>query len=366
MTGREDLYVILEVGRSASENDIKKAYRRLARRFHPDINPGDRSAEEQFKRIAEAYEVLSDPLKRQFYDANGFYAEGVLSGGSTGEWKFSFEGFDFGRTSTGFADAFASVLNRPAARREPQRGQDLEYQVSVGFDDSIRGVKTRISVLRRAACGGCKGNGRLAGAAATPCLRCGGAGKTAVAKGLLQFSVTCAACDGAGRFFAKCETCGGEGRVAQNESLDVDIPAGVHTGSRIRFEGRGDAGRLGGAPGDLYIVTNVAGHPFFSRVGDNIHCVVPITVTEAVLGGKIEVPTIDGPALIRIPPGTQNSQTFRLRTRGAPSLMDSRARGDQYVEVRVIVPRVADERSKEILRELARLNPDDPRKEIWK
>ncbi len=363
MTGREDLYVVLEVGRGASETDIKKAYRRLARRFHPDINPGDRSAEERFKTISEAYEVLSDPLKRQFYDANGFYAEGVLTTPS-GDWQFSFEGFDFSKRA-GF-DAFNNVFTRQASRREPQRGQDLEYQVSLSFDDSIRGVKTRISVLRKDACSGCNGQGRLHGGGDTPCPHCGGAGKTTVNRGLLQFSATCTACGGAGRHFAPCPVCGGEGRVAKNESIDVDIPPGVSTGSRIRFQGKGEAGRLGGPGGDLYIVTNVGSHPFFSRVGDNIHCVVPITVTEAALGGKIEVPTIDGPAIIRIPPGTQNTQTFRLRTKGAPSLMDSRARGDQYVEVRIVIPRVGDERSKEILRELARLNPEDPRKEIWR
>jgi molecular chaperone DnaJ len=181
----------------------------------------------------------------------------------------------------------------------------------------------------------------------------------------LQFSISCPDCGGLGRQVTECPDCGGEGRVAQNELLDVEIPAGVSTGSRVRFAGKGDAGRLGGPSGDLYVVTNVAAHPFFTRVGDNIHCTVPITITEAVLGAKIEVPTIDGKAMVRIPPGTQNNQTFRLRTKGAPSLIDPGARGDQYVEIIVVIPRVWDERSKEILRELAKLNPDDPRKKIW-
>src|SRR5262245_53393680 len=251
MTRREDLYIILEIGRTASENDIKKAFRKLARRFHPDINPGDRSAEERFKRISEAYEILSDPLKRRFYDDNGFYTEGVLPADQGGDWGFSFEGFDFSKVaSTGFTEAFGQAFarGRAAPRREPDRGQDLEYQISLSFDDSIRGIKTKISVLRKSPCAACKGNGRLSGSRDSVCNRCGGIGKTSVAKGLLQFSVTCPDCGGAGRHITECRDCGGEGRLPKNESVDVEIPAGVSTGSRIRFQSRGDAGRLGGPP----------------------------------------------------------------------------------------------------------------------
>ena len=368
MAGREDLYIILEIGRTASVNDIKRAFRKLARRHHPDINPGDRGAEERFKRISEAYEILSDPSKREFYDQNGFYTEGVLTDSQTGaQWGFSFEGFDFSRVgSAGFTETFGSVFARGAVRLQPEHGQDLEYQISLSFDDSIRGMKTRISVTRKAPCNSCKGTGRLAGSRDVGCIRCGGAGKTAMTKGMLQFAVNCPECGGTGRQIAVCPECGGESRVPKNEVLDVEIPPGVSTSSRVRFQGRGDAGRLGGPPGDLYVVTNVAQHPFFTRAGDNIHCTIPITVTEAVLGAKIEVPTIDGRAIVRIPPGTQNSQTFRLRAKGAPSLIDPEARGDQYVAVRVVIPRISDEKSKEILRELSRLNPEDPRKEIWK
>ncbi len=367
MAAREDLYIILDVGRTASESDIKKAFRKLARRFHPDINPGDRSAEERFKRISEAYEVLSDPLKRQFYDENGFYTDGVLAAQHRPEWGFSFEGFDFSRLgSAGFGEAFGQLFVRQPSRREPEPGQDLEYQISLSFNDSIRGLSTGISVLCRTPCAKCNGNGRLPGSRDAACQRCGGVGKGSITKGLLQFAVNCSECGGSGKHIAKCQDCGGEGRVSQNELLDVQIPPGVSTGSRIRFQGKGDAGRLGGPPGDLYVLTNVVPHPFFKRAGDNIHCTVPITIAEAVLGAKIEVPTIDGRAVLRIPPGTQSGQTFRLREKGAPSLIDPRARGDQYVEVQVVIPRVGDERSKEILRELAKLNPGDPRQEIWK
>jgi len=366
MTAKEDLYRILEIGRTASDTDIKKAFRKLARRFHPDINPGDRSAEEHFKKISEAYEVLSDPHKRRFYDENGFYTEGVVSSAKT-EWGFSFDGFDFSTMTTpGKAEAFGQFFTRYTLRREPEKGQDLEYQISVSFEDAIKGVKTKLSVLRKAPCNACKGSGRMAGSLENECPRCGGTGKTSIAKGMLQFSVNCSDCAGTGRQVLECRVCAGEGRVSAAESMDVEIPPGVTTGSRIRFPGKGDAGRMNGAPGDLYMLTNVAPHPFFERAGDNIHCSVPITVSEAVLGAKITVPTIDGTAVLRVPPGTQSGQSFRLRSKGAPSLLNAGARGDQYVQVKVVIPRVADERSKEILRELAKLNPEDPRKEIWK
>lgn len=365
---KEDLYIILEVRRTASVNDIKRAFRKLARRYHPDINPGDRLAEDRFKRITEAYEVLSDPSKRQFYDVNGFYTEGVLEQhAAESGWGLSFQGFDFSRLSqTHFGDIFGQFFARKAMRRDPERGQDLEYPVSIAFDDSIRGLTARISVLRQHACGNCGGAGQASGSRESACPGCGGAGKTTKTKGHLQFAVTCAECGGVGRTVAYCAECGGEGRKPRTESFNVELPAGVSTGSRIRFPGKGDAGRFGGPAGDLDIVVGVAPHPFFMRMGDNIHCSVPVAVTEAALGTKVEVPTIDGRAIVRIPPGTQTGQIFRLRGKGAPSLLNPGLRGDQYVEIKIVVPRIADERSKEILRELAKLNPENPRKDLWR
>jgi molecular chaperone DnaJ len=365
---RDDLYIILEVGRTASVNDIKKAFRRLARRYHPDINPGDRKAEDRFKRIAEAYDILSDPLKREFYDVNGFYTEGVLEQRvDRSGWEFRFQGFDFSSSSNSqFGDIFGQMFARQAARRDPERGQDLEYAVSIGFGESIRGLKTRIAVSRKQACAACGGVGRAPASKETVCRTCGGAGKTTRSKGHLQFLITCAECGGAGRISATCGECRGEGRFPGTETLEMDLPAGVMTGSRVRVPDKGDAGRFGGPAGDLYLVVSVADHPFFKRAGDNIHCSVPVTVTEAALGTKIEVPTIDGQAMVRIPPGTQSGQIIRMRGRGAPSLLNPGWRGDQYVEVRIAVPRIADERSKEILREFARLNPEDPRRDLWK
>jgi len=365
MTSDNDLYIILEVDRKASVNDIKRAFRKLARRFHPDINPGDRHAEDRFKRITEAYDILSNPMKREFYDLNGFYTEGVLeSSGAESHWGFSFQGFNFSRTGNlDFSDIFGQAPRRD--RRDPERGQDLEHTVSITFEESIRGRTTRINVARMDVCGFCSGSGQQPGSRESTCGLCNGSGKRTRSKGHLQFSVTCSDCGGTGRTVTFCENCDGDGRESRTELVEVHLPAGVATGSRLRLPGKGNAGRFGGPAGDLYVVANVTPHPFFKRVGDNIYCTVPLTITEAALGTKVQVPTIDGRAMVRIPPGTQTGQTLRMRGCGAPSLLNPGLRGDQYVEVKVVVPRVADERSKQILRELARLNPEDPRTDLW-
>jgi molecular chaperone DnaJ len=365
MTSKDDLYFILEVDRAASENDIKRAFRKLARRFHPDINPGDRHSEDRFKRITEAYEILSDPLKREFYDINGFYSEGVLeSNRAQTSWGFSFQGFNFSRPGhLDFSDIFSYPTD--AERREPQRGQDLEQAIAISFEDSLRGRTARISVARMSACKTCGCTGQAPGSREISCVVCAGVGKVTRAKGHLQFAVTCSNCAGTGRSITRCRDCGGDGRTSVSEMMDVDLPPGVATGSTVRVAGKGNAGRFGGPDGDLYVVVSVAEHPFFKRIGDNIHCTIGLTVTEAVLGTKIEVPTIDGRAMVRIPPGTQPGQTMRMRGRGAPSLLNPGMRGDQYVEVKVFIPRVSDERSKQILKELAKLNPEDPRSSPW-
>jgi molecular chaperone DnaJ len=361
MTSKDDLYFILEVDRRASVNDIKRAFRKLARRLHPDINPGDRHAEDRFKRITEAYEILSDPLKREFYDVNGFYSEGVLeSNGGHASWAFSFQGFNFSRPSSlDFSDIFPHTNS--AERRDPERGQDLEHAVSISFEESLNGRATDIGIVRMGTCATCKGSGQEPGSRENLCISCAGTGKTTRAKGHLQFAVTCADCGGNGRTIIACTDCRGDGRVSHTEKVAVELPAGATTGSRVFVPGKGNAGRFGGPAGDLYVLVRVAEHPFFKRMGDNIHCKVALTITEAALGTKIEVPTIDGRAMIRIPPRTQPGQTLRMRGRGAPSLLNPGMRGDQYVEVKVVVPRVADERSKQILKELAKLNPEDPR-----
>jgi molecular chaperone DnaJ len=382
---QKDYYKVLGVDRQAKPEQIRKAYRRLARKFHPDVNPGNKAAEEKFKEIQEAYDVLGDEKKRQIYDQYGFYSDNIPAGGPGAAYSagpagpgFDFSGFDFsdlgegeergGGFGSSFRDLFSQFFTRgreAAAEREgPEKGADLEHHLHLGFWDAIRGTQIRLTVAHAEPCSTCKGTGSAGGAAVT-CPTCGGLGKATRQAGAMRFSMTCSDCGGTGKQKRRCAACGGSGQVRRPETFDVRIPPGVDTGSRVRVPGKGNGGARGGAPGDLYIVTEVEPHPLFERKGDNIYIKVPVTITEAALGAKVEVPTIDGHTTIKIPPGTQSGQKLRLRGKGAPSLRAS-ARGDQFVEVQVVVPKVADERSKEILRELARLNPDDPRRELKK
>ncbi len=379
-TQQKDYYATLGVDRKAKPEQIRKKYRHLARKYHPDLNPGSKAGEEKFKEISEAYRILSDEKKRQIYDQYGFYADNIPAGGPApgptpagGRPDVDFSGFDFsdfqpedrhGGVGSSFRDLFSFFRGGEGEREAegPERGSDIEHRMHLGFWDAIRGTRLSITVARGTACPTCKGTGAASGPAVV-CPACGGSGRTTRPVGAMRFSVTCSQCGGTGRMRKKCAACGGVGAVRRPETFDVRIPAGVDTGSRVRVAGKGNAGLNGGPPGDLYIVTEVEPHPFFERKGDNIDTKVPITVTEAALGTKLEVPTIDGPTTIRIAPGTQSGQRLRLRGKGAQSLRGD-ARGDQFVEVQIVVPRVADERSKEILRELARLNPEDPRRDL--
>jgi molecular chaperone DnaJ len=386
---QKDYYATLGVDRKAKPEEIRKAYRRLARKYHPDLNPGNKAAEEKFKALSEAYDVLGDEKKRKIYDQYGFYSDNIPPGGYPGGYPgsaspgagpgapgFDFSGFDFsdfepeqerGGFTGSFRDLFSQFFSR-GARQEPeqegpQRGSDLEHHMHLGFWDAIRGTQVRITVAREKTCATCRGTGTT-GASVT-CAACGGTGKTTRQAGVMRFSATCPECGGTGKQRQPCPKCGGRGFIRTPETFDVRIPPGADSSSRVRVPGKGNAGIHGGPPGDLYIVTDVEPHPVFERKGDNIYVKVPITVTEAALGAKIEVPTLDGPSTIKIPPGTQSGQRMRLRGKGAPSLRGD-ARGDQFVEVQVVVPRVADERTKEMLRELARLNPEDPRRDLRK
>jgi len=369
---QKDYYRILGVSKDAPTNEIKKSYKKLARKFHPDLNPGDKAAEGRFKEITEAYEVLSDAAKREKYDRFGTAFEFPGGGAGPGPASYGFEGFDFTEGtpfgSSSFRDIFSEFLRNPYARQEGAeaamlRGEDIQYTMNLGFEDAMKGMTTRIQLSRLEACPRCSGGGSEGGGD-RPCPTCNGTGKTHMQKGHMRFATPCNRCHGKGRVRGTaCPECRGDGRHEIVETLRVRIPAGVDTGSKVRIPNKGHAGR-GGAPlGDLFIITNVAPHPFFTREGDNLHCTVPITFTEAALGTKIEVPTLDGTATMKIPPGTQSGQRFRLREHGACSLR-SNLRGDQFVEVRVVVPPIKDERSKEILREFARLNPEDPREKL--
>jgi molecular chaperone DnaJ len=371
MAQREDYYKVLGVKRGASQDEIRKTYRRLARKYHPDVNPGDKAAEEKFKQLSEAYDVLSDPKKREVYDKYGMYSENVQDAarGAAGG-GFDFGGFDWSTFTSGagggtsFKDIFSDLFGGGArtttqARPQAQRGADIEIPLALSFEEAINGMTTNLSVRRSDVCARCGGSGET-GVGQITCPTCKGAGKVSAFGGRLRFDQTCADCHGTGKRRQPCAACHGKGAVPKTETVKVRIPAGVDTGSRVRVAGKGEAGTGKAPPGDLFIITNVSPHPVFTRKGDNIYCTIPITLPEAALGAKIEVPTVSGKAQLRIPPGTQSGQLFRLREKGAPSLRGS-TRGDQYVEVKIVLPKIIDEDSKELLRQFARRNPENPR-----
>ena len=406
-TSKKDYYDVLGVKKSASADEIRKAFRKLARKYHPDVNPGDKSAEEKFKTLSEANDVLSDPKKRKIYDQVGFYSDNIdpataeaysRAGGSAGGFPggspaggagpaggqgvpFDFSGFDFsdladsagrGRRSGGggggFRDIFSGIFGggRGAAAAEagPEEGADLEYQVNVPFWTAIRGGVMRLNISRQDVCSNCHGQGYIE--APGKCSECDGTGQITQTGGRMKFNVPCPSCHGTGKNISTCPVCHGEGTVTRTDPIEVRIKAGTRDGQRIRLAGKGNAGPHGGAAGDLYVIIRTGDHPIFRRDGDDIYLTVPVSATEAALGAKIEVPTIDGRALLKIPPGTQSGQKLRLREKGVPSATKEGVRGDEIVEITVTVPMPRDERTKELLRELAKLNPEDPREELWK
>ena len=396
-TPTKDYYGLLGVKKTATADDIRKAFRKLARKHHPDVNPGDKKAEERFKEISEANDVLSDEKKRRVYDALGYYSDqidpataeaaarggyGGFSGGSQPGGSaqqpgggrgvpIDFGGFDFsdyaagqpgaggGASSWGsFRDIFSGAFSKGQKQRGPQPGTDLEYQVAVDFWTAIRGGVARIQVVRQEVCPTCKG--KPSGGGGT-CSECQGTGQVTQMGGRMKFKITCPRCGGTGKLEDECATCDGEGTVSRTETVEVRIKAGTRDGQRIRLAGKGNAGVNGGPAGDLYLIIKIDTHPVFTRSGDDIQVTIPVTVPEAALGAKIEVPTIDGRAQLKIPPGTQSGQKLRMRGKGVPSATHEGARGDQIVTVEMVVPQLRDERSKEILREFAKLNPEDPR-----
>jgi len=382
---KHDYYETLGVSRAAKEDEIRKTYRKLARKYHPDLNPGDKAAEERFKKVQEAYDILSDPKKRQVYDQYGFYSDNIPPGGpgggpgaGAGHPGMGFGGFDFsdyvnhgggaheGAGTGAFRDIFSQFFSNKrgeAAGGGPEKGSDLEYGLDIDFWQAIRGTQVRLNVARQETCETCNGSG-TAGGTSTVCPECDGTGNVTQMAGAMKFSLTCPRCDGKGRLRNVCPTCHGDGRLSKSEIVEVRIPPGAQFGSRLRVAGKGNAGRMGGASGDLYITVRVEPHAFFRRDGDDIHIQVPVTVSEAGLGAKIEVPTIDGRALLKVPQGTQNSQKFRLREKGVLNARKNQ-RGDEIVEVVIQAPKVQDERTRELLRELSQVSTEDPRKDIW-
>ena len=352
-----DLYVILGLEHGATEAEIKRAYRRLARRYHPDINPGDRAAEARFRQILEAYETLIDPERRSRYDAGSPETGDVPTSG--------FEGFDFsgrgGDQSATFGDLFAEVFTaRGGPRATPARGADLHQTLTLSFEEAFNGAQRTLTVTRRETCRICAGTGVMRANAAA-CLVCQGAGSIRSVRGHMVFSRNCPGCGGTGQQRPRsCEPCGGTGHTTRSEAVQVRIPAGIGDGERVRVPAKGNAGLRCGQPGDLYITVQVSPHPLYRREGDDLFITVPIAVHEAALGARIEIPTPDGGAKVRVPPGTQSGQRFRLRERGAPGVRDGR-RGDLVIEVKLVLPRLLDERSKELLREFGRINGENVR-----
>jgi molecular chaperone DnaJ len=360
---KEDYYELLGVGKGATEDELKKAYRKKAVQFHPDKNPGDKAAEEKFKKVSEAYEVLKDPEKRAAYDRYGHAAfEGPGAGhgpGGTGGVPFH-DPFDifrevFGQRGGG---AIFDEMFGGGGRDSGRDGADLRYDLEITLEEAARGVEKEISIRKLVACEHCAGSGAEPGSRRTTCPTCRGAGQVRRSGGIIVFTQTCPTCGGAGSKIDKpCTVCKGEGRVPKTTKINLRIPPGVDTGSRLRSARSGEAGAAGGTPGDLYVVLTVTEHELFERQGDDLFCEIPVKFTLAAMGGTIQVPTLFGKATLKIPAGTQSGTTFRLRDKGMPSLRGGR-QGDQLVRMHVEVPTSLTAEQRKLLEEFARVGGD--------
>ncbi len=364
---KRDFYEILGVDRKADEAALKKAYRAKAMQFHPDRNPGDKAAEQKFKEVNEAYEVLKDPQKRAAYDQFGHAAFDPAHGApGHGGFRQHPGGFEFNFGSGGFADIFEDIFGditgrgRRGATRGPERGQDLRYDLEVTLEEAFKGKKATIRVPTAARCDACHGSGGEGGARPKPCPTCGGRGRVRASQGFFTIERTCGACAGTGEVVDKpCRKCRGEGRIVLDKTLAVNVPSGVDEGTRIRLAGEGEAGLRGGPAGDLYIFISIAPHEIFQRDGAHIHCHVPISMVTAALGGAVEVPTVEGTrARVTIPAGTQSGEQFRLRGKGMTQLK-SQIRGDMIIEVAVETPANMTARQKQILEEFKKAGGED-------
>jgi molecular chaperone DnaJ len=348
-----DYYEVLSVSRDCSDQELKTSYRKLAMQFHPDRNPDDPTAEEKFKECSEAYQVLSDPEKRAAYDR---YGHAAFQGGAGAGGGSPFGGAqDLGDI---FGDLFGEMFNmggggggRKASR--VQRGRDLRYDLTLEFEEAVFGKEKEITIRRMETCTDCKGSGAAKGKAAVTCTQCGGRGQMRYQQGFFSVARTCSVCGGTGTLIVDpCQTCKGETRVQTEHKILVKVPAGVEQDTRIRYQGEGEAGKFAGPAGDLYVVLNVKAHKFFERDGDDLHCVMPISFPQAALGTELEIETLDGPATIKVPEGTQSGKEFKLRGKGVPHL-NSHGKGDLIVEIRVQTPGKLNKQQKELLRQLS-------------
>jgi molecular chaperone DnaJ len=374
---KRDYYEVLGINKNASEADIKKAFRKLARKYHPDVNPGDKTAEQKFKEMNEAYEVLSDPKKREQYDQFGHAAFGGGYGPGPGPGAgggFSgFEGFrpggggaEYYRSGNveGFEDIFGTIFGERVRPRGPAKGEDITYSVEVDLEDAIFGKTMQVDLKREVTCSTCAGTGAQPGSAPSTCPTCRGTGTISQSRGFMQVAQPCPTCHGTGTINPNpCRTCNGRGVVPRSERINVKIPPGVDNGSKIRVAGMGGPGEKGGPAGDIYIITKVRPHSYFERKGDNLYSEAKVTVKEAALGDKIEIPTVDGMVSLKLPEGVQTGQQLKLKGKGVPHLGGGGV-GDHYVSIRVLTPTGLSERGKELIRELDRLHPVDPRRDI--
>jgi molecular chaperone DnaJ len=355
---KRDYYEVLGVAKTATDQEIKSSYRKLALKYHPDRNPGDKQAEDKFKEAAEAYSVLADTDKRHMYDRFGHAG---LGGAATGGFDPSvFTGFEDILGGLGDVFGFGDILGGGGRRRGgPQRGADLRYDLEISFEEAARGTETALQIPRQETCETCAGSGAAEGSKPTTCPQCKGRGQLRYQQGFFTVARTCGQCHGTGSVIAKpCPTCRGAGRVQQERKLTVRIPAGISTGQRMRLSGEGEAGTAGGPTGDLYVVVHVQEHAFYKRDGNDLYCEMPVHFTTLALGGEIEVPTLDGPESVSIPQGTQTGSTFRLRGHGVPDV-SGRGKGDLHVIVKGLTPKKLTKDQRKLLEQLASTLPSD-------
>jgi molecular chaperone DnaJ len=355
---KRDYYEVLEVTRTASDGEIKSAYRKLAMKYHPDRNPGDKAAEEKFKECAEAYAILADGEKRSAYDRFG-HAAVSGAGAGAGFDPSMFQEFgdlaDILGNMFGFGDLFGGGRRRGG----PQRGADLRYDLEIPFEEAAHGTETAIQIPRQENCDSCHGTGAAPGSAPTTCPQCRGQGQVRFQQGFFTVARTCPQCRGAGRIVTKpCQSCRGAGRVTRERKITVKIPPGIATGQQLRLQGEGEPGMAGGPSGHLYVVVHVQEHEFFRRDGNNLFCEIPVNFTTLALGGDIQVPTLDESDTVRVPDGTQTGTTFRLRGKGMPDV-NGRGRGDLFVTVQVQTPKKLTREQKQLLEQLAKSLPKD-------
>ncbi|CUT17529.1 MULTISPECIES: molecular chaperone DnaJ [Candidatus Ichthyocystis] len=359
---KRDYYEVLDVPRNASEAEIKKAYRRLAMKYHPDRNPDDKTVEERFKELKEAYEVLSDSSKRAAYDQFGHAGVGAGPGGS----QFANAGGGFDSFADAFGDIFGDIFGSRGGGDRAPRGSDLQYSMTITLEESARGVKKEVVLPITSKCDTCSGSGAAPGSDKKTCQHCMGSGQIRMSQGFFTVQQTCPHCHGDGFFISNpCRSCHGQGRVRKKKTISIDIPAGINHKDQIRLSGQGEAGPHGSSPGDLYVKVNLAPHQIFKRDGDDLHCEMPITIAVAALGGEIEIPILGGSAMLKIPSETQSGQVFRLRSKGIKGV-NSLVPGDLHCHVYIETPVDLTDRQKELLREFDEISTKDSKRHMPK